>query len=89
MAGSSGANAPSGIDRADRDARTHSTAQPRSAASCAASVASRVLPTPAGPAITTPAAPPESASPTSRSSASRPVNGHRMSGSVIDRAAIE
>ena len=28
MAGSSAANAPSGIDRAERDARTHSTAQP-------------------------------------------------------------
>jgi hypothetical protein len=39
---------------------------------------SRVLPSPACPAITTPPAAPESASATSRSSASRPVNGHRM-----------
>jgi hypothetical protein len=71
-------------------ARTHSTAQALAPASSAAAVASRVLPTPAGPAITTPpVAPPESASPTSRSSASRPVNGHRMGRSLIDRGAIE
>ena len=80
MAGSSAAKAPRGIDRAEREARTHSTAQPCARASSEASAASRVLPTPAGPAITTPPAePPASASPMSRSSASRPVSGHRMS----------
>ena len=84
------ANAPSGIERAEPDARTHSTAQSRAAASAAASVASRVLPTPAGPAITTPPeSPSASVSPTSSSSASRPVNGHRIGASLIDRRRFE
>ena len=79
VAGSSGANAPNGIDAAERVARTHATALPRPAATSEASSASRVLPTPAGPAITTPPAEPSaSASATTRSSASRPTSGHRM-----------
>jgi hypothetical protein len=41
-----------------------------------ASRASRVLPTPAGPAITIPAAPGRIAAATLRSSSSRPVSGH-------------
>jgi hypothetical protein len=86
MAGSSVAKAPSGIERADRDALTHSTAQPSVTASSAAAAANLVLPTPVGPAITTPPAePPESASSTSRSSASRPLSGHRMDRSVTYR----
>ena len=79
MAGSSGAKAPSGIEAAERVARTHATVQPRAAASREASTASRVLPTPAGPAMTTPPVDRSaSASTTDWSSAARPASGHRM-----------
>ena len=80
-AGSSGAKAPSGIEAAERVARTQATVQPWSSASAAISVASRVFPTPAAPATTTPpAAPPPSAAAAEPSSASRPASGQRMRG---------
>ena len=78
MAGSSGAKAPSGIDAADRVARTHATG---ASVRAAASAASRVFPTPAGPAMTTPpAAASASSAAISRSSASRPARGNGIAG---------
>ena len=86
-AGSSGANAPSGSEAAERVARTHATS---ASARSAAAATSRVLPTPAGPVTTTPPAePPASASATNASSAPRPASGHRMARSLIDRAPVE
>ncbi len=71
------AHAPSGIDRAARVPVTQRTAQPRSAARAIASRASRVLPTPAEPEITTPTygLSGQNASAMTLSSSARPVSG--------------
>ena len=68
-------NAPSGIDAAERLAKTRSIHAPRRCSSASASRSSRVLPTPGAPATT---APPGSRSVRSStvSSASRPTSGH-------------
>jgi hypothetical protein len=67
-------NAPSGTSRRLIDAATRITRPSHSTA--ASSVASRVFPTPAPPAITTDPLPERSVSRTSASSSSRPISGH-------------
>jgi hypothetical protein len=75
--GMSAAKAPRGSERAARVARTQVTASPRASASAHASVASRVLPTPAAPVMTSPPlAPSASVRRIVSSSASRPTSGH-------------
>ena len=71
------AKTPSGTDWAATVPATQCTAQPRSAAAAAASRANRVLPTPAEPAITTPAyaSSAQSTPAMTLSSSARPVSG--------------
>ena len=63
---SQGANAPKGIVAVERVARTVATATSSWRAASSASAASRVLPTPAGPAMTNEVPRPPSAGATSR-----------------------
>lgn len=72
------ANAPNGNTRADAVATAHRVSAPRCSAAASASRANRVLPTPAGPASTTPAGPSRRrvSPPIRPSSSTRPVNGH-------------
>jgi hypothetical protein len=75
------AKAPSGTDAAARVARTHSVAAPSARAPASASLASRVLPTPAAPLITTPQhRRSRRTAATHSSSSSRPMNGHDTCG---------
>ncbi len=73
--GRSGANAPNGIVAALLFARTTAEGQPRISAIAIDSVARRVLPTPGGPARTTPATPASMAEASRVSSSSRPASG--------------
>ena len=73
------ANAPRGNGRAAALPWAQTTVAPRPPGTASASRASRVLPTPAGPATTIPAAPGRIAAATLRSSSSRPVSGHGRS----------
>jgi hypothetical protein len=70
--------APSGSTRADAVAAAHLVVAPRRAASASTSLASRVFPTPAAPASTTPPAAfwRRVNEPTICSSSSRPTSGH-------------
>jgi hypothetical protein len=72
-------NAPSGSTRADADAVAQCTTAPVRSAIASASRASRVFPTPAAPASTTPDVRPARTDtpPTKRISSARPTSGHR------------
>ena len=74
--GSSGANAPSGSGVAARVAVTRATDAPDRSRTVRYSAARRVLPTPAGPASTTPRTEPAWMPWRRRSSPARPTSGH-------------
>src|ERR1700722_16247161 len=70
-------SAPSGIDRAEDVPTIHRTSHPCDPAELSASLAIRLLPTPAAPQTTTPArSEAKIAASMSRCSLERPVNGH-------------